>query len=163
MTCKNPHVIPRYPSWRLWLMCSGYQSLDTSVKPLAVTHDTSRRNPSLNNGGNPPNAENWGSLRIEENPALAAQFGSLVGWPMMGMINCSEWDIGEPFFFHIFLDLSKKKSEEFRKKQSHFSILPCHKKYMFPLFCLNCINQPLVFPGSLHSVPHLNGLNGARA
>ena len=57
---KNPHVIPRYPSWRLWLMCSGYQSLDTSVKPLAVTHDTSRRNPSLNNGGNPPERRKLG-------------------------------------------------------------------------------------------------------
>lgn len=92
-----------------------------------------------------------GGPRIEENPALAAQFGSLVGWPMMGMIRPRNgiWEI-LVFLFPFFLIFQQNKSDEFRKNNisPHFSILPCHKKYIHvSMFVVSFVfsAKPLVF------------------
>lgn len=124
-----------------------------------LSQTTSRGKPFVKRRGETTGTQLLGGPRIEENPALAAQCGSLVGWPMMGMIRARN-GILEIRFSIFFLIFPKKQSDEFRKNtiSPHFSILPCHKKYIYIYIYVSMFVVSFVFSAKPLVFSNLDGL-----
>ena len=131
----------------------GYLSQTTGCD---MTHPGG--NPSLNDGGKPPERSCWGALGLKRIQHLL--LSSVAWWVGQWWDWGSEWDIGEINVFFMFLDLSEKK---IRRVQEKTLFLPTLASFLVTRnICFHCFVS-FVFSANPWFFPTSTASNGAWA